>query len=265
MIGGLSNGELIPAIETTYYELLAVLQTSIPGGFWRREPDMIIYYSGAQVPLLNGVLGPRFTVENMSRRFETAMSHFKSKRMPMRWLLGPSSSPPDLGELLSSQGLKQGWAIPGMALDLRTVEREPLPKGLEIQQATDMGSLRACGDTLAEGFELRDEIGKGVSDAVVSYGMSPTRRWFIGFLNGKAVTVSLLILHDDFAGIYCVATVPEARGKGLGRAITSEPLMAAKVEGYDVAVLEASSMGFPVYKRIGFRQLCEFRTYTWSP
>jgi hypothetical protein len=41
--------------------------------------------------------------------------------------------------------------------------------------------------------------------------------------------------------------------------------MAAKVEGYDVAVLEASSMGFPVYKRIGFRQLCEFRTYTWSP
>jgi GNAT superfamily N-acetyltransferase len=265
MIGGLSNTELIPAIETTYYELLAVLQTSIPGGFWRREPDMIIYYSGAHVPLLNGVLGPRFTVENMSRRFETVMSHFKSKRMPMRWLLGPSSSPPDLGELLSHQGLKEGWAIPGMILDVGTVDREPLPKGLEIQQVTDTESLRVCGDTLAEGFELRDEIGKSVSDAVISYGMSPTRRWFLGRLNGKAVTVSLLVLHARFAGIYCVATIPEARGKGLGYAITREPLIAAKNEGYNIAVLEASRMGFPVYRRIGFRQLCQFRTYTWSP
>jgi GNAT superfamily N-acetyltransferase len=265
MIGGILNRELIPAIQTTYYELLAVLQTSIPGGFLRREPDMIIYYSGLPVPLLNGVLGPRFTAENMSRRVESAMSHFKSKRMPMRWLLGESSSPPDLGELLSGRGLKQGWAIPGMALDLGTVNREPLPEGLEIRQVADVETLRACGDTLAEGFELRDEIGKGVSDAVVSYGMSPTRRWFLGLLNGKAVTVSLLVLHEEFAGIYCVATVPKARGKGLGYAITREPLMAAKTEGYRVAVLEASGMGFPVYKKIGFKQLCEFRTYTWSP
>jgi ribosomal protein S18 acetylase RimI-like enzyme len=265
MIGGLSNRELVSAIETTYYELIAVLQTSNPGGFLRREPDMIIYYSGLRVPLLNGVLGPRFTAENMSRRVESAMSHFKSKRMPMRWILGPSSSPPDLGELLSHQGLKEGWTIPGMALDLGTVGRELLPKGFEIQQVTDKGSLRTCGDTLAEGFGLRDEIGKGVSDAVVSYGMSPTRRWFLGLLNGKAVTVSLLVLHEEFAGIYCVATVPEARGKGLGSAITREPLMAAKTEGYNVAVLEASGMGFPVYKKIGFKQLCEFRTYAWSP
>jgi len=262
---GLSNRELIPAIETTYYELLAVLQTSIPGGFWRRESDMIIYYSGLPVPLLNGILGPRFAAENMSRKVESAMSHFRSMRMPMRWLLGPSSSPQDLGELLSSQGLKQGWAIPGMVLDLESVNREPLPKGFEIQQVADRGSLRACGDTLAEGFELRNEIGKGVSDAVVSYGMSPTRRWFLGLLNGKAVTVSLLVLHDEFAGIYCVATVPEARGRGLGYAITREPLMAARTDGYSIAVLEASRMGFPVYKRIGFKQLFEFKTYTWSP
>jgi len=265
MIGGLSNRELVPAIETTYYELLAVLQTSVPGGFWRRESDMIIYYSGLRVPLLNGILGPRFTAENMSERVESAMSHFRSMRMPMRWLLGPSSSPPDLGELLSRQGLKQGWAIPGMVLDLGLVDREPLPKGFEIQQITDMESLRACGDTLAEGFELRDDIGKGVSDAVVSYGMSPTRRWFLGLLNGRAVTVSLLVLHKEFAGIYCVATVPEARGKGLGYAITREPLLTAKTEGYNIAVLEASIMGLPVYKRIGFRQLCDFKTYTWSP
>jgi len=264
-MGELSVGELVPAIESTYYELLAVLQTSNPGGVLRMEPDMIVYCSGLLVPLLNGVLGPRFTVENMFARVESAMSHFKGRRMPMRWLLGPSSSPPGLGDLLSKQGLKQGWAIPGMVLELGTVDREPLPEGLEINEVVHKGSLSTCGDTLAEGFELRDDIGKGVSDAVVNFGMSPKRRWFLGFLNGKPVTVSLLVLHDEFAGIYCVGTVPEARGRGLGYAITREPLLAAKDEGYKLAVLEASTMGFPVYRRIGFRQLCEFRTYTWYP
>lgn len=265
MIGDISNEDLVPAIETTYYELLAVLQTSIPRGFLRREPDMLIYRSGLRVPLLNGVLGPRFTSENASGRVESAMSHFRGERIPMRWLLGPSSTPRDLGELLSDQGMKRGRALPGMALDLRAVDNELLPEGLEIREVTDAGALRTCGDTLAEGFELHGEIGRGVSDAVVTYGRSPTRRWFLGRLNGKAVTASLLVLHEGFAGIYCVATIPEARRKGLGFAITHEPLMAAKAAGHRAAVLEASEMGFPVYKRLGFTQLCEFQTYTWSP
>ena len=127
-----------------------------------------------------------------------------------------------------------------------------LAEGVRDQRGCRPESLRTCGDTLAEGFEFRDDPGRGVSDAVVRYGMSPIRRWFLGLLNGKAASVSLLALHDEFAGIYCVATIPEARGKGLGRAITREPLLAAKSEGYKVAVLEASSMGLPVYKGIGF-------------
>lgn len=265
MIGEFSVGKLVPAIEDTYYELLAVLQTGIPGGFWRREPDMIFYCSGFRVPMLNGILGPRFNADNASARIESAMAHFKRTQVPMRWLLGPSSSPPNLGEILSRRGLKEGWAIPGMVLDLKTITHEPLPAGVDIQEATDTESLRTCGNTLAEGFEFRGEVAKGVSDAVMSYGISPTRRWFLGLQDGGAVSVSLVILHDMFAGIYCVATVPEARGKGLGYLITREPLFLAKSKGYDLAVLEASSMGFPVYKRIGFEQICEFRTFVWSP
>jgi predicted acetyltransferase len=47
--------------------------------------------------------------------------------------------------------------------------------------------------------------------------------------------------------------------------MTREPLRIAKDAGYDVAVLEASEMGLPIYRRLGFKELCEFRTYVWSP
>lgn len=79
------------------------------------------------------------------------------------------------------------------------------------------------------------------------------------------MAASLVVLREDVASIYCVATLPEARGRGIGTAITREPLLEAKNGGYDVAVLEASEMGLPVYRRLGFKELFEFKTLTWSP
>ena len=265
MIGGFEEKELIRAIERTYYEAIIALCTNIPGSFLRREPDMIVFSSGLPMALLNGVLGPRFGSSDFSERAEVAMSHFKNTGLPMRWVLGPSSTPSELDDFLLRQGLVSEWRTPGMAIDLRTVNSEPLPSGLEIQQVEDRESLRTCSDTMADGFEIPGNIRDGWRELIDSYGMSSTRRWFLGLLNGKPVAVSLLVLHEDVAGVYNIATIPEARRKGIGTAITREPLQIAKNAGYKVAVLEASEMGLPTYRRLGFRELCEFRTYTWSP
>ena len=67
------------------------------------------------------------------------------------------------------------------------------------------------------------------------------------------LAASMLYLHDGLAGIYGVATKPDHRGKGLGAHLTAEPLRTAWQEGYNTGLLQASAMGAPVYKRIGFR------------
>jgi ribosomal protein S18 acetylase RimI-like enzyme len=54
------------------------------------------------------------------------------------------------------------------------------------------------------------------------------------------------------ASVYAVATVPAARGKGIGAAITLKPLLEAREMGYRYAVLFSSEMGVRVYERIGF-------------
>jgi hypothetical protein len=38
------------------------------------------------------------------------------------------------------------------------------------------------------------------------------------------ITESLICLADEVAGVYCVATIQEERGKGLGSHATAEPL-----------------------------------------
>jgi GNAT superfamily N-acetyltransferase len=78
-------------------------------------------------------------------------------------------------------------------------------------------------------------------------------RYFAAEHAGRLVATSLVYLHDGFAGIYGVATLPEHRGKGLGAHLTAEPLRRAWEMGYTTGLLQASEMGAPVYTRIGFR------------
>ena len=79
-------------------------------------------------------------------------------------------------------------------------------------------------------------------------------RAFLAWQNDCPVATSLLYLQDEVAGIYCVATVTEARRRGLARAVTTVPLLEARAAGYHVGILQSSEMGVSVYRRIGFQE-----------
>jgi hypothetical protein len=55
--------------------------------------------------------------------------------------------------------------------------------------------------------------------------------------------------------------VTEVRGRGIGRAVTLAALRAGRGLGYRVAILGSSPLGFPVYTRIGFVEVCRVRHY----
>jgi len=256
---------LTRTIEETYYDVLADFFTSTPKSVLRKEQDMTIVSTGVPNVHMNFVLGPRFTSKNMARRTDEALSYFRKKRLPMRFFLGPSSTPPELGDHLRKQGLIPGWASPGMVMDLKTVNRQTLPAGLEIHPVEDLKSFRICVETLGRGFEIQEENLEESCEIIMGFGIGPTRRWFLGMLDGKPVSTSMMVPHKGLAGIYAVATIPEARGKGVATAVTREALLAAKDMGYETAILEASKMGFPVYSRLGFKECCMFKIYIWTP
>ena len=58
-----------------------------------------------------------------------------------------------------------------------------------------------------------------------------------------------------------VATVPDARGRGIGTAITLHPLGEARALGYRAGILQSTPAATHLYRRLGFRELCSVALY----
>ena len=58
-----------------------------------------------------------------------------------------------------------------------------------------------------------------------------------------------------------IATVPKHRGCWVGTLVTAEPLRLARMEGYETAILQASTIGKFFYHRLGFGEFGEIPKY----
>jgi ribosomal protein S18 acetylase RimI-like enzyme len=99
---------------------------------------------------------------------------------------------------------------------------------------------------------------------VAGIGDAAPWRNYLGRFNGEPVAASTLACAAGVAGIYNVVTLPAARGRGIGSAMTLAPLRDARAIGYRVGVLQSSALGVSVYRRIGFQSYCTIERYRWA-
>ena len=174
----------------------------------------------------------------------------------------------DLGEYLEEHGFALDEAGPGMAVELANLKESlPAPTGFSIQLAEDDVAWQDWSRAMAAGFEApatADYVVKAWHD-LLSQADPETTLAYTGWLNHRPVATSLLFLAAGVAGIYAVATIPEARRKGIGALISQYPLMRARAMGYKVGVLQSSEMGLGVYRSLGFQEYCEIVSYRWQP
>ena len=71
----------------------------------------------------------------------------------------------------------------------------------------------------------------------------------------------MLYLSSGVAGLHAVSTLSEYRNKGFGLAISRAALKDAFNLGYYIGVLQASSMGQRIYRKLGFQKYCNIISY----
>jgi len=89
----------------------------------------------------------------------------------------------------------------------------------------------------------------------------PGIQLFVGYLDGKAVARSMLVMSGAMAGINNVYVAPSLRKQGWGWAITEAAISAGRMLGATAACLNASRMGKPLYERMGFREVYRYLNF----
>jgi GNAT superfamily N-acetyltransferase len=134
------------------------------------------------------------------------------------------------------------------------------PPELELTVAATREELGAYEQVLVDGFPL-DELQPwrpGVAFHPANLHV-PGTAFYVGRVDGRAVTVATSIVACGVNHVEFVATLPDARGKGYGAAAT----WAATLHAPDLpSLLIASDMGRPVYERMGYLALTRWTLLT---
>jgi hypothetical protein len=175
------------------------------------------------------------------------------------WVRGDEAADIDLLAAACSIGLVPAYQMPEMILGRPVVEPE-LPKGVELRRVETAEDAEAYWRVAASAYaslgfpseifaSYRNHHGLVAKNVVA----------FLAHLDGKPVSVAMAIVSHGVAGIYWVGTIKGARGEGLGRAATAAATNAGLELGAEIASLQASPMGEPLYLAMGYERIFSYR------
>ena len=264
----LSPAAVLAAVEANQFSFLKNFGRG-PGGEVRELPHLVRTISGIPHGMFNVVMGARLEPGSADAVIEEMLAEYAARGLPFSWLVSPSVRPAGLGARLAAHGLTHLFDDPWMALDLRALdEDQPAPPpGFRVVEVEDVEALKLFDAASTRGFEQSPQLSQGFFDIYAHLGLGRDRplRHFVGLLDGEPVAASSLCLGGGAAGIFGVATAPEARRRGIGAAMTLAPLREARALGYRIAGLQSSDEGHGIYRRLGFADVCTISWYAWSP
>lgn len=266
IVEDLASKELISALEANMIGFRAAYGRA-NGCTLHATADVIWFYTGIPLPVFNGVLFAQLNPHTVKATVDRLQARIREQGAPALWWIGPLSQPAHLGSLLEEHGLHPVGEIPGMAIELAGVENQvAMLPGFRIQKVTTTEMQAVWARIAAAGNDLSASAADAMVhlEATLSDPYYKAQHRYLGFLNGIPIARSAVALDSGVAGVYAVATIPSARGNGIGRAMTVMPLLRARQLGYRVGILQASDMGHSLYQKIGFQEVCRYRLYIQS-
>ncbi|MFX0041183.1 MAG: GNAT family N-acetyltransferase [Candidatus Heimdallarchaeota archaeon] len=205
----------------------------------------------------DGIFRVNFEDHNIKREIKKVRHLIKVGIAPNAWTVGPLSKPKNLGAKLEKYGFSNVYHQAGMAVELEDLKNKPMEENkLIIQKVQDEESLNQWSDVVSEVFNLRTDF-----DHLNFLLLKKEVQFYLGYFEKKPVSALLLYLSSGVAGLHAVSTIPEYRNRGFGLSINRSALIDAFNMGFYIGVLQASSLGEKVYRKLGFQKYCDINTY----
>ena len=224
----------------------------------------VLYASGSWVPVeLNGAfrtdeeLDPDDLVARADRFFGPRGRGYTAK-------VRDDGSDEDVRAALKRGGLEPfGEPSPQMICRARPEGGAP-SEGLEVRTVS---SLAEVADFVAVNADAYSTYGLPREEMAAVFdrpeGLLDTREAVavVAYDGSGPVAAALTFLSDGIAGLYFVGTVERGRNRGLGRCIATAATDVGFDRGARFVILQASPMGAPVYRAMGYETLYHYEDY----
>lgn len=265
ILQSLAKPAIAEAIDASMTEEMAWFGRALPRGELHKTPELLWIYTGSGNP--NGVLRTSSANEDphyVSTRIDEMLSFFASRNVPFGWTIGPLTRPTNLAALLEARGFTYSASTTGMAIDLHVMREDiQVNRELTIREVENLETLKLLRTIEMQGFGASEKAAQIYYDTYAHAGFGNSMPWhhYIGWLYEKPVAIASILYHAGVAGIYGIATIPEARRQGIAGSMTLRTLHEARKQGYRIAILSPTEMSEAIYRRIGFQEYCKLLHY----
>ena len=251
-----ADHDLVRIADESFIASFRKLAQHVAQGETHEGGSIFSFSTGLPLSSFNGCV---VTQEASADELATSVSWVAAHDVPFRvWIAEKLAS--DLAEVLASHELERAAALyPGMVL-------HPIPDAPRLGAGVSV--IPIFEPSLDEFLGVLEEGGLRADLALrlitPSFAADPDVELFVGRLDEKPVGTSIAIRSGDASGVYNVGTLPEARRRGVGSAVTWAAVQAGRSWGSDTVVLQSSVMGLSMYAEMGFRTVVSYVTFARS-
>jgi ribosomal protein S18 acetylase RimI-like enzyme len=143
----------------------------------------------------------------------------------------------------------------GMYLDINRINEDEMGN-LEVKFVKDKNDIDTWTEIASQSFGAT--IDKDIIDKIAR---DENIYLLLGYKNDMVVATTLLYKSDDVMGVHLVGVPSEHRGQGIAENIMKRAIAFSRDKSINTMVLQASSLGLGIYKRLGFEENFILRNY----
>jgi GNAT superfamily N-acetyltransferase len=168
----------------------------------------------------------------------------------------------DLAAHAEAEGLWAFGTSPEMVCRRRLADVD-LPEGIELRRATAEAEIADALNINGPAYASLGMPEHVIDEAIdrLDRVLDPHVATVVAYDGDQPVATAQAMLSHGIAGVFWVGTSEAARGKGLGEAVCRWVTNWAFDQGAAAQSLEASTMGEPIYARMGYEEL--YRYTSW--
>ncbi len=227
-----------------------------------RGTDVTWVYTGYRA--LSRVMRARFNQEEAEDRVAEISECFRQWDAPVLWVVGPSSWPPELPEILHESGFGTSEYWTGMAVDLKTLPGAlAIPPSMRIETVSDTSALATWTTVTNEAW-----AGESPETAVQIFapenaGGDPRCRYYLAYHNDKPIARAMSYVRGEVVGLYWIAAVKEFRNSDCEVILARQALAEAQSNGARIGVMPSYNGTHAVSEKLHFSAYCQFKVYAW--